>query len=468
VTITSNAPEAQERVLSTLNRDGSRRWIRPKVSKGRYYRRRLVTAWALIATFTLIPIVKLGGKPLMLFDIAQREFTFFGTTFLPTDTFLLMLLLFSIFIGIFLVTAVLGRVWCGWGCPQTVYMEFLYRPLEILIEGGRKRQIELDESGPDARRLLKYAVFFVVSAFLANTFLAYFVGWDRLLDWMTSPPTRHPAAFAVMLGTTLLMFFDFAWFREQTCIVACPYGRFQSVLLDRQSLIVGYDRERGEERAPYRKNDERTAGDCIDCGLCVSTCPTGIDIRDGLQMECIHCTQCIDACDAVMDRVGFDPGLISYTSQAEMENGKRTFLRPRLVVYSAILLVMFGAFAVSLAEKSSADVTLLRGLGAPFSVLPNGDVSNQIRLKIANRSPEERSYLIELIDGEGVTLIAPENPLTVAAGETGMTGAFLTAGPEAFSAGDLSITLRISDGADFSREYSYRLLGPSGPSGGGS
>ncbi len=467
MTVTSNAPEAQERVLSTLNRDGSRRWIRPKVSKGLHYKRRLITGWALIATFTLIPILRLGGKPLMLFDIAKREFTFFGATFLPTDTFLLMLLLFSIFIGIFLVTAVFGRVWCGWGCPQTVYMEFLYRPIENLIEGGRKRQMDLDASGPDARRLLKYAVFFVVSAFLANTFLAYFVGWDRLLGWMSSPPTRHPAAFAVMLGTTLLMFFDFAYFREQTCIVACPYGRFQSVLLDRQSLIVGYDPKRGEQRAPWRKKEERTAGDCIDCGLCVSTCPTGIDIRDGLQMECIHCTQCIDACDAVMDRIGLRPGLIRYTSQAELETGTRSFLRPRLVVYSAILLVMFGAFGISLAEKTSADVTLLRGLGAPFTVLPNGDISNQIRLKIANRSPEERSYLIELVEGDGITLVAPENPLVVAAGETEMTGAFITAPPAAFSADEVPITLRIGDGVDFTRDIAYRILGPSG-SGSGS
>jgi cytochrome c oxidase accessory protein FixG len=468
VTITSNAPEAQERVLSTLNRDGSRRWIRPKVSKGRYYRRRLITAWSLIATFTLIPILKLNGKPLILLDIQKREFTFLGATFLPTDTFLLMLLLFSIFIGIFLVTAVLGRVWCGWGCPQTVYMEFLYRPLENLIEGGRRQQMALDESGPNARRVLKYAVFFIVSAFLANTFLAYFVGWGRLLGWMTSPPSQHPAAFAVMLGTTLLMFFDFAYFREQTCIVACPYGRFQSVLLDRQSLIVGYDPKRGEERASFRKNENRTAGDCIDCGLCVITCPTGIDIREGLQMECIHCTQCIDACDAVMDKVGFEPGLISYTSQAELESGKRSFLRPRLVVYSAILLVMFGAFAVSLAGKSSADLTLLRGIGAPFTVLPNGDVSNQIRLKIANRSPEERSYLIELVNSDGVTLVAPENPLVVGAGETGMTGAFLTVPPAAFTDGEISITLRVGDGVDFSRDLAYRLLGPSGAKGGGS
>jgi len=462
VTTTSNAPEAQERVLSTLNRDGSRRWIRPKLSRGRFYRRRFLTAWGLIATFTLIPILKLGGKPLMLFDIPKREFTFFGATFLPTDTFLLMLLLFSIFIGIFLITAVLGRVWCGWACPQTVYMEYLYRPIEVLIEGGRNRQLKLDAEGANARRLIKNVIFLIVSAFLANTFLAYFVGWDQLLGWMTSSPTGHPTAFAMVLGTTLLMFFDFAYFREQTCIVACPYGRFQSVLLDRQSLIVGYDAGRGEPRARWRKKEERTAGDCIDCNLCVSTCPTGIDIREGLQMECIHCTQCIDACDDVMGRVGLDRGLIRYTSQAELETGKRSFLRPRLVVYSAILLVMLGTFAFSLAGKQTADVTLLRGLGAPFTILPSGEVSNQIRIKIANRAPEERSYLIELDAAQDLTMIAPENPLIVAPGETEMTGLFITAPISAFAEGEAAVTLTISDSIDFSEQIQYRILGPAG------
>jgi len=462
MTTTSSAPQAQERVLSTLNKDGSRRWIRPKLSRGRHYRRRLITAWALIATFTAIPILKVGGKPLMLFDVPKREFTFFGVTFLPTDTFLLMLLLFSIFIGIFLVTAVLGRVWCGWVCPQTVYMEFLYRPIEKLIEGGRGRQIKLDAQGPDARRMVKHAVFFLVSAFLANTFLAYFVGWDNLLNWITGSPTKHPAAFALMLGTSILMFVDFAWFREQTCIVACPYGRLQSVLLDRQSLIVGYDAGRGEPRSPWRKKEERTAGDCIDCNLCVSTCPTGIDIREGLQMECIHCTQCIDACDKVMDRVGLECGLIRYTSQAELETGKRSFLRPRLVVYSAVLAIMFGAFAFSLAGKSTADVTLLRGLGAPFTVLPSGEISNQIRIKIANRAAEDRTYLIELEGADNLQLIAPENPLTVAAGDTEMTAAFITAAVPAFTDGEAAVILKISDGIDFEKNLPYRILGPSG------
>jgi cytochrome c oxidase accessory protein FixG len=461
VDINSNAPEAQEQILSTMNRDGSRRRIRPKLSKGRFYRGRFLAAWGLILTFTLIPILKLNGRPLMLFDIARREFTLFGSTFLPTDTFLLMLLLFSIFVGIFLVTAIWGRVWCGWGCPQTVYMEFVYRPLEVFIEGGRNQQIKTDATGISGRRLIKHLVFFVVSAFLANTFLAYFVGWDRLLGWMTSPPTQHPAAFLVMLGTTLLMFGDFGWFREQTCILACPYGRFQSVLLDRQSLIVGYDEARGEPRQPWRKKEARTAGDCIDCGRCVTTCPTGIDIRDGgLQMECIACTQCIDACDDVMEKIGKPRGLVRYTSQAELETGKRKFIRPRLVVYSAMLAIMFSALGFSLVGKSSADVTILRGLGAPFSVLPSGEVSNQIRIKIANRSDEERSYAFVLVDGDGLTLVAPENPLIVAAGDSQMTAAFITTQPSTFTAGELEISLRIFDGVDFEEIRTYRLLGP--------
>jgi len=444
-----------------MNRDGSRRRIRPKLAKGRFYRRRFTTAWTLILVFTLIPILRLNGKPLMLLDIGNREFTFFGVTFLPTDTFLLMLLLFSIFVGIFLITAIWGRAWCGWACPQTVYMEFLFRPLELLIEGGRSRQLKTDRTGTSGRRLVKHLAFFVVAAFLANTFLAYFVGWDRLLGWMTSSPTQHPAAFFVMVGTTVLMFADFGWFREQTCILACPYGRFQSVLLDRQSLIVGYDEGRGEPRGRLRKGETHTTGDCIDCGLCASACPTGIDIRDGgLQMECVACTQCIDACDQVMDRVGKPRGLVRYTSQAELETGPSRFIRPRLVIYSTILLIMFGTLAFSLVGKSSADVTILRGLGAPFSVLQTGEVSNQLRLKVANRTDEDRNYTFSLVNGDHLNLIAPENPLTVGPGDNRLTAAFITADPSAFSGGELEITLRIADGVDFEEIRTYRLLGP--------
>jgi cytochrome c oxidase accessory protein FixG len=236
------------------------------------------------------------------------------------------------------------------------------------------------------------------------------------------------------------------------------------VLLDRQSLIVGYDSNRGEPRGRWRKNQERTDGDCIDCGLCIKTCPTGIDIREGLQMECIHCTQCIDACDKVMTKVGLPTGLIRYTSQEELESGSRRVIRPRLVVYTSILILMFGTLAFSLIGKSTADVTLLRGLGAPFQVLPSGEVSNQIRIKIANRSGEDRSYRFEIEGDVEHVMVAPENPLEVAAGDTQMTAAFINVSPSQFIDGELDGVFVISDGIDFEREIAYRLLGPSGGS----
>ena len=249
-----SAPLATSRVLPTLNVDGTRRWIRPKPSHGAFYARRRVVAYALMFVFLAIPYIKVGGKPLILLDLPRREFTFVGVTFLPTDTLLLMLMMASILVAVFLLTALFGRVWCGWACPQTVYMEFLFRPIERFFEGGRSGSLELDRQGPrgqiNPRRVAKYGVYGLLSLLLAHTFLAYFVGIDRLVVWITRSPVEHPASFGVMaLVSDGDHVFDFAWFREQTCIVACPYGRLQSVLLDRHSLVVGYDDNRGEPRS---------------------------------------------------------------------------------------------------------------------------------------------------------------------------------------------------------------------------
>ncbi len=455
-------PTPRERVLPTLNEDGSRRWIRPKPSKGAFHKRRLVTAWGLIALFTAIPYLRMNGKPMMLLDLPHRQFTLFGTTFLPTDTMFLMLLLVGIFVGIFLLTAILGRVWCGWACPQTVYMEFLFRPLERLIEGNRARQIKLDREGPDARRVLKSLVFAVVSMFLAHTFLAYFVGIGTLARWMTGSPSQHWAAFLVMAVTTGLMFLDFGYFREQVCLVACPYGRFQSVLLDRQSLIVGYDTRRGEPRALVRNRKGGAAphGDCIACDACVQTCPTGIDIREGLQMECVHCTQCIDACDAVMDKIGKPRGLIRYTSRDELDGKPRRLLRPRVAIYPAILLLVWGFLGYALAHRTSADVTVLRGIGSPFAILPDGQISNQLRIKIVNRSDGDRAYRLSLEGAPELELVVPENPMSVARGKTGTAAAFVIGPPSAIPGGQRDITVRVTDGAGYDGKIPYRVLGP--------
>jgi cytochrome c oxidase accessory protein FixG len=454
------AAKAPERVLSTLNADGSRRWLRPELSQGAFWRKRRAVAYSLMFVFFIIPYLRLNGKPLILLDLPRREFTIFGTTFLSTDTLLFMLLFLSVAIGIFLLTALFGRVWCGWGCPQTVYLEFLFRPIERWIEGGRTGTLALDrKSGIKPRRLLKYAVFLVLALFLAHTFLAYFVGIDTLVQWIRLSPVEHPTAFFIMAGTTAAIMFDFTNFREQTCLVACPYGRLQSVLLDRKSLIVGYETGRGEPRG---RGSARTAesGDCIDCGACVRTCPTGIDIRDGLQMECIHCTQCADACDAIMDRIGKPRGLIQYTSRDQIEGKPTRFLRPRVVLYPAALAIVSSLLVFFLATQKDTDVVVLRGIGAPYSFEPDGRIVNQLRIRVTNRTRAPRRYAIELVGADGAQVIAPENPLAVAGGELKTTSVFVVGARSLFHDGKRLVSLRLSDGSRFAESYPYTLVGP--------
>jgi cytochrome c oxidase accessory protein FixG len=458
-------PTAASRVLPTLNVDGSRRWIRPKPAHGRYWRARRVVAYALMLVFFLIPHLRLNGRPLVLLDLPRREFTLFGTTFMPTETLLFMLLLVSVVIAIFLATALLGRVWCGWACPQTVYMEFLFRPIERLFEGGYlgSRQLDRERRRLDPRRLAKYGVYLVLALFLAHTFLAYFVGVEQLEVWVRRSPVEHPTSFAIMAGTTALIMLDFTYFREQTCMVACPYGRLQSVLLDRQSLIVAYDPTRGEPRGRGKVRDG--LGDCVDCNACVQTCPTGIDIRDGLQMECIHCTQCADACDAVMTKLGKPEGLIRYTSRDALEGNRRHLLRPRTVLYPAALALFVGLLAYNLSMRQDAEVTILRGLGAPFAEEADGRVANQIRVKVENRARGERAFRIEVTGERGealehATVIAPENPLRVGGGQSETTSLFILLPRSAFEHGERTVTFRVSDGARFHDELGYRLLGP--------
>lgn len=457
------APAAKGRVLATLNEDGSRRWIRPKPSAGSWVIRRRTVAYALMAFYLAFPHLRWNGKPWMLLDLPRREFTFFGATFLPTDTLLLMLLFVSTLVFIFLLTALFGRVWCGWACPQTVWMEFLFRPIERLVEGGyaNSRALDKDKRHFTPRRLLKYAIYAVLAVLLGNTFLAYFVGTDALFRWMGQSPLEHPTPFLVMAVVSIGVFLDFTWFREQTCLVACPYGRWQSALLDKQSVIVAYDKTRGEPRG-HGHGERAGLGDCVACNACVNTCPTGIDIRDGLQMECIHCTQCIDACDGIMEKVGKPRGLIRYSSQDAMAGNPPRFLRVRTVLYPLAFTLFFGAFLVALATKSTADVTLLGPIGAPFTREADGTVVNQLRIKVANRSGAPQAYTIAYLDEPGARFIAPENPLRVAPGATVTTSVFITQAAERFANGERRVRLRIDDGARFQREFTWRLPGPVG------
>ncbi len=444
--------------MPTLNNDGSRRWIRPKPYKGQHYKRRFWVAWGLIVLFIVLPFVKMGGKPIVLLDVPGRHFHLFGTTFLPTDGVLLMLLMLSIFVSIFLITAFLGRVWCGWGCPQTVYMEFVFRPIERLFEGSRGQQLKWDrEGGGGKRRALKLVVFAILSVFVGNVFLAYFVGVERLRIWVTQSPFEHPAPFIIVAATSALVFFDFAYFREQMCTIICPYARLQSVLLDKGSLIVGYDERRGEPRGKGRGS----GGDCIDCKACVIACPTGIDIRNGLQLECIACTQCVDACDTVMDKIKKPRGLIRYASEGFFKTGERAkMLRPRVLVYPAMLVVLLSALMLMGRQKTQpAEVTVLRGIGAPF--IEQGDqIQNQLRIKIRNRSEEQRSFQLSLENAGSSKLIAPENPVLVDAGKQVTAGAFVLCDRDLFQHGVKEITVTVDDGRGYHQSLPYKLLGP--------
>ena len=459
--------DAPERVLSTLNTDGTRRWLDPKVATGALWHRRRIVAWALIALFVALPWIPIGGKPAVLLDLPAREFTFFGTTLLPTDTVLLALFMGCVFITIFLLTALFGRVWCGWACPQTVYMEFVYRPIERLWLGAGSGNRGGRKGVPTPRRVGMYATCLLISLALAHIFLSYFVGTEQLFQWMRQSPLDHPKSFMITMAVTAAMMFNFSFFREQTCIVACPYGRFQSVLLDRRSMIVAYDRNRGEPRGRAARTASGDValpqlGDCVDCTMCVQVCPTGIDIRDGLQMECVNCTQCIDACNAVMARLKRPLGLIRYSSQEAMETGRSKLFRPRVVLYPALLLVFLTLFLTVLLTRSPADVTLLRAIERPYVVLPDGQVQNNLRIKIVNRTEEPRVYrfAVESIDGGRIEVQGDR--LEVGPGATGTAAAGIVVPADVFHLGRAECMIRVEDDAGFSSSYHMRLQGPFG------
>lgn len=456
-------PLPTERVLSTLNQDGTRNWLRPKLARGRFLRRRRAVAGALIALFVALPFVRIAGRPAFLIDLIARELVVFGTVFRPSDGLILMLLGLTIVLSVFVVTALFGRVWCGWGCPQTVYLELVFRPIERWFEGTPSQAAKLPRLHP--RRIAKWAVYAALAFVIANVFLAYFVGVARLRTWVLESPFDHAGGFTVVLGVTALMLANFGWFREQTCIVACPYGRLQSVLLDRQSLIVGYDARRGEPRGKPKKSLPvvAQAGSCVDCAACVVVCPTGIDIRNGLQMECIGCAQCIDACDAVMDKLHRPRHLISYTSKDQLDGKPRRLLRPRLVAYPVLLVLVSSLLVWSVVGRATAEVTALRGVGASFMTLPSGRIASQVRLKIENETPAPRHYVVSLVGAADAVLNAPLASWEIKPHRAQEIPLFVEAAATTYRHGERTVQLRIDDDEGFERIVTVTLLGPAEP-----
>jgi cytochrome c oxidase accessory protein FixG len=375
--------------IATVNEQGKRAWIFPNKPHGKYYDFRTYFTWFYLIVLFVTPFIKYHGEPLFLFNVAEKKFILFGAIFWPQDFFIfgLGMLIFIVFIALF--TVVFGRLFCGWACPQTIFMEMIFRKIEYWIEGDANYQKALKNAPWNfdkiKKRLLKFILFYSISFITANTLLSYLISVDRVFIILGNIG-EHTGAFAGILVFTTVFFFIFWWMREQVCLIVCPYGRMQGVLLDADSVVVAYDYVRGEDRHHFKKNEVRVGGDCIDCHLCVKVCPTGIDIRNGTQLECVSCTACIDACDHMMDSVGLEKGLIRYDSENGIKNKVKLAFTNRMKAYTAVLLVLISIEVVLITTRSDFDATVLRAKGMLYQEQPNNQLSNLFTIKLVNKT----------------------------------------------------------------------------------
>lgn len=406
--------------ISTIGDDGKRIWIFPKKPKGKFYTRRKIVSIFLLFFLFAGPHLRIGGEPLLLLNFLERKFVIFGKIFWPQDLYLFAFTFIIGLIFITLFTVVFGRLFCGWVCPQTIFMEQVFRRIEYWIDGDRNAQIKLKKSKWTREKVLKrvskHLIFFLISFGIANTFLAYIIGSERLWAIQTEAPSEH------IVGLTLITIFSgvfygvFAWMREQVCTTVCPYGRLQGVLLDNNTVNVTYDYKRGEKRGKLNKVLEEDQGDCIDCKLCVHVCPTGIDIRNGTQLECVNCTACIDECDQIMDKVGKPRGLIRYASENSVAKGVAWKLNFRAKAYIGLLCLLLGVFSFIVFSRTEVEVTILRSYGTTFKKRANGNLINFYKYKMFNKTARAQTVWLSLegIEGEvevigGDTLLLNSN-----------------------------------------------------------
>jgi cytochrome c oxidase accessory protein FixG len=457
--------------LATTDEDGHRVYLYPEDVRGKWKDRRLLMYAFLIFIFMVLPWIHFKGKQIILLNIPKREFIFFGHTFFGHDAPFLIFFLLFFGLGIGLVTALYGRVWCGWACPQTVFIQSVYTKIEQWVEGGARRRQKRDAAPWTFEKAglkgLKWLLFLIVSLHLSHSVLGYFVGTRELFMISMGPPSEHMTLFVIMLFLTGIFLFDFGWFREQFCIIACPYGRFQSVIMDEHSTVVAYDATRGEPRrsADIPKDQQ---GDCVNCFHCVKVCPTGIDIRRGAsQLECIACTQCIDACDEIMERVGKPTGLIRYTTERELKGEKTQRIRPRTMIYGTILVGVLVAFTLTLQKRFDVDVTFIRATGAPYQVVDGGrEIINRYTANIQNNSSEELGIVFmppeEL--AESLRIVIQRSPYPAGVGRTSV-GVFFRFDPAILQTGNLRVPIKMfskNSGEEpvLLKEVEVNLVGP--------
>ncbi|MDX1652556.1 MAG: cytochrome c oxidase accessory protein CcoG [Brumimicrobium sp.] len=399
--------------ISTVDTSGKRIWIYPKKPSGRFHRMRLILSIVLLLFLFGAPHIYIKGEPLILFNILERKFVFFGQVFWPQDLYIFAFTMILVIVFIILFTVVFGRLFCGWVCPQTIFMEMVFRKIEYWIEGDWTHQKRLNNGPWNSEKIfkksLKHFIFFLISFLIANTFLAYIIGAEELWNIQTSPVQEHLVGFIALVIFTFLFYGVFAFLREQVCTTICPYGRLQGVLLDKNSIVVAYDHKRGEKRAKFKKNEDRDKlgkGDCIDCRQCVNVCPTGIDIRNGTQLECVNCTACIDACDHIMDNVGLSRGLIRYASEANIEGGKKFRWTTRTISYTVLLALLLVIWGILIGSRTNIDATILKQRGSSYQVLEKGMISNIYEINLINKTKKEYEIDLQLQDSKGeITLV---------------------------------------------------------------
>jgi len=457
--------------IGTVTKEGKRNWVYPKKPKGRFTNYRRLLSVFLIAFLVSAPFVKVNGNQFLLFNVLERRFHIFGVVFWPQDFHLLVISMIIGIIFVALFTVAYGRLFCGWICPQTIFLEMVFRPIEYFIEGDRNAQIRLNKGPWNREKILKksskWAVYFVLSFGIANVFLAYLISSERLLKYISEGPLDHLSVLIPLLLFTGAFYFVFTWFREQVCIIACPYGRLQGVLLDNKSVVVAYDYKRGEAengRKKWRKNEDREAlghGDCIDCKQCVHVCPTGIDIRNGTQLECVNCTACIDECDTIMDKVGLPKGLIRYASEEQIQHKSPFKITARMIGYSTVLVVLLGVLITMLNLRNAIEATVLRLPGQLYQRQEDGSISNIFTYKLINKTNTALDSLnFKVLSTEARIQMVGQDLFSIEAGALGEGSLFITIDESALQSDKTKLKVGIYSGSELVETTTTQFLAP--------
>ena len=461
-----NYDEQYRDTIATVDEKGKRVWIYPKKPKGRYHNKRIVVSIILLSILFAGPFIKIGGEPFLLLNVFERKFSILGAVFWPQDFFILALIAISFFVFIILFTVVFGRIWCGWACPQTLFMEMVFRKIEYWIDGDTGQQRKLKNMPWNAekigKRLLKHGIFVLIAIIIGHTAMAYLIGIEQVKEIVSQSPTEHLAGFLGLVAFSAIFYGVFAFLREQACVTICPYGRLQGVLLVKDSIAVMYDWLRGEPRGRMKKSEERSdKGDCIDCKLCVHVCPTGIDIRNGTQLECVNCTACIDACDDVMTKIGKPTGLIRPTSYNAISEGRKKIFTPRVAGYTGVLIILMTLLTIFVTGRSEVEATVLRMPGMMYQKLENGMIQNIYNIQFLNKTSEDIQLDVILMNQEGGTIEAVGEGPTILPAKSKVDRVFIVKLPEqSITETKTKIVLELRSGEVIIDEVSTNFLGP--------